>query len=400
MRDPIRRRTNGGLRRIIRGYTLIEVIIVMIIISIIAAVSMRSLRQVDEDQRTQQTVGAMNRLADAVAGDPDLVSGGSRIDYGYVGDVGGLPANLDALVSNPGLGTWDGPYLQDEFYASSGGAALSFKQDAWGQAYSYAGGVTITSTGGPGSLTRNIAGSADDLLRNQLTAVVTDRNDSPPGAVQKDSVKLVLTYPNGSGGYTNRSVHPDAGGFLEFDSIPIGQHTLRLVHEPTNDTLSRLISVDPGASPHVDFRYYAEVWSDTSSGGGGGGTLEYVSGTAATTGAHCNQMEFKLYNPTASSITIGSLTATWSSPTAYYKRVRWDGSNLYNSNNPRIGSGQVCTFGSSTDVAAGDTVLVEIQEFCSNSSGSCGSKIDMSDVDIQIDLPDGSSFTFSTGVCH
>lgn len=371
---------------------------VMIIISIIAAVSMKSLRHVDDDQRIQQTIKAMDRLAYAVAGNPDLASGGSQVDYGYVGDIGSLPLNLDALAANPGYGTWDGPYIEDPFYSSGGATASTFKTDAWGQAYSYAGGVTVTSNGGSSTLTRNIANSTDDLLYNQITAVITDLDYSPPGSDQKDSVKLVLTFPNGTGGYTSTALNPDAGGFLQFDSIPIGQHTLRMVYMPTNDTLSRLVQVDPGASPHIDYNYYAEVWSDTS-GSGGGTSLEYVSGSAATTGTHCNQIEFKLYNPTTGLITISNLTATWSSPTAFYKRVRWDSSNLYNSNNPRISSGDICTFSSSIDVAAGDTVLVEIQEFCSNSSGGCGTKVDVSNVVFQIELSDGSVLNFTTEDC-
>ena len=69
--------------------------------------------------RTETTIARMDMLARAIAGDPNLISGGVRSDFGYVGDVGALPSNLDQLVTNPGYSTWGGPYVRDEYSAGA-----------------------------------------------------------------------------------------------------------------------------------------------------------------------------------------------------------------------------------------------------------------------------------------
>ncbi len=185
--------------RLQNGYTLIEMILVLVIIGIIFTVGMKSLTAVNETARTEETRREMERLAYAITGDPSMVAGGSQVDFGYVGDVGNLPPNLDALVANPGgYATWNGPYLGDDF--STDGSSSTFKIDAWGTVYSYSGGTTISSTGGPTAMTRELANSIGDLLYNRLTAVVTDLDRTPPGSTYRDSVRLVLTYPNGAGG--------------------------------------------------------------------------------------------------------------------------------------------------------------------------------------------------------
>ncbi|MCK4371866.1 MAG: prepilin-type N-terminal cleavage/methylation domain-containing protein, partial [candidate division Zixibacteria bacterium] len=102
------------------GYSLIELIIVIVIVAIIASVAVKSLKGTNEVVRTEETKAELEQLAYAVAGNPAVLSGGARTDYGYVGDVGALPPNLDALVTNPGgYGTWDGPYVRDDFYVTA-----------------------------------------------------------------------------------------------------------------------------------------------------------------------------------------------------------------------------------------------------------------------------------------
>jgi len=131
-------------RRSQKGYTLIEMVLVLVIIATIATVGLKSLTAVHQTSRFEETRQELDRLAAAIVGDPSFVSGGSRTDFGYVGDVGSLPPNLDALVTNPGgYATWDGPYLGDDF--STDGSSSTFKIDAWGAAYSYSGGVTVAS---------------------------------------------------------------------------------------------------------------------------------------------------------------------------------------------------------------------------------------------------------------
>ena len=133
-----------------KGMTLIELVMVIIIIGILAGIAMKSMDSAIETGRFETTRKELNHLAGAIVGNPDLVNNGVRTDFGYVGDVGALPASLDELVTAPaGYSTWRGPYIKSDFVQSSD----DYKTDAWGVEYAYVG-LAITSTGS-GS---NIAG--------------------------------------------------------------------------------------------------------------------------------------------------------------------------------------------------------------------------------------------------
>jgi general secretion pathway protein G len=241
------------------GYTLMEVLAVVVILGILAAVGSTYLGPTIEHQRFEDTRREMDRLANAIAGDPSLVSGGVRTDCGYIGDIGAMPPNLSALVTNPGgYTTWDGPYITDDF--STDGSSSEYLRDGWGNSYSYSGGNTITSSGNGSTLTREIASSLDKLLRNSMSFAVIDIDNTPPGSTHRDSVRFVLTYPDGSGSYANISRFPDNGGFVSFDSIPIGNHTLRVIFTSTNDTITKRVNVNPGGDYYSEIQHYDDIW--------------------------------------------------------------------------------------------------------------------------------------------
>lgn len=245
-------------RRSQQGYTLIELVLVLVIIGILTSIGLKSLTAVNQTSRIETTRLELDLLAEAIAGDPSLVAGGARSDFGYVGDVGALPPNLDALISNPGgYATWDGPYFGDKF--SIDGSSSSFKFDAWGVAYSYSG-AAISSTGNGFLMTRQLAHSIDALLYNNFSAVITDLDLTPPGPTYKDSVRLVLTIPDGIGGYANITRTPRSDGYLSIDSLPIGLHLLRTIYIPTADTLNRMIQVNPGQTAHCDVILAEDLW--------------------------------------------------------------------------------------------------------------------------------------------
>lgn len=240
------------------GYTLIEVILVVVILGILAAVAMKSMTQVTETSRTEETKLEMIRLAIAIAGDPDQISGGVRSDYGYIGDVGSLPPNWDDLVTNPGYATWDGPYIQDEFATAS--ANIEFKLDAWGTTYGSPAAAAFSSTGGSITITRKVANSTADLLYNSITCSIIDLNLSPPGPIWRDSVKVLLIHPDGSGSVITRTAWPTANGLIKIDSVPIGRHRLQVIIIPENDTLRREISINPGRDTYIDLQHFADIW--------------------------------------------------------------------------------------------------------------------------------------------
>jgi hypothetical protein len=362
-----------------------------------ASIAMKSMGSVNNTVRLERTRQALDRLAFAVAGDPSLVSSGGRTDFGYVGDVGALPPDLDALVGNPGgYGTWDGPYLSDDF--STDGSSSRYGQDAWGDDYVYAGGVTIVSTaGGTGNLTRNIAPSAEALLDNKVSAVVVDLDFTPPGAIYKDSVTFAITYPDGSGSTSTATESPTADGFVQFGSIPIGQHTLRLVYEPDNDTISRIVSISPGDDYYAEIQYHSDIWTVAPAGGGGGGGggsgIVYVAGSAEDGGAKHDHMSFDITNSSGSPVTVSSIVPVYStSPASFFSEFWWDGAKVWNDNSDQKGTGETVSFDSQT-LAAGDTITVELKKFREPRNGN--TKFDIRDTEFTITFSNGDVITFT-----
>lgn len=246
-------------RRNDAGYTLVELVITLIIIGILASVAMRTLKTTNEVAKTEKTKQALERIALAIVGSGSGSSGATPSSFGYLGDVGALPPNLDALVSNPGsYSSWHGPYIADQF--SLGGSPSLYKQDGWGTTIGYAGGLTLSSTGSGSTITRNLGNSLNELLRNQVRAVVVDAGRTPPGVIYKDSVRVQLVIPNGAGSWTTKSKIPNANGQVVFDSIPVGLHDLRVLFLPGNDTLRRKLSVAPGESPYTELTMAQELW--------------------------------------------------------------------------------------------------------------------------------------------
>ncbi len=302
----------------IYGYTLFELIVVMIVISILMTASMRFMGNTVDVSKTEETKDELHQLAIGIVGDEQNISGNHRIDYGYLGDIGALPVNLNNLVTNPGLATWDGPYLHDDFYASSASAETEYAIDGWGKQYTYAGDVTISSTGGSTTITRELATNSDVLLYNKVSLNIVDLDYCPPGTTDKDSVVVELTYPNGLGGYQSDSKNPYADGFVQFDSIPIGQQTLSVIELKNNDTLYRKIHINPNTLYHADVQFPTSIWCSTVSGSGGS-TIEYVSATAQTLTGQCNRVDFDIINNSGANVNISDITIQVTDTTVYYQ---------------------------------------------------------------------------------
>lgn len=115
-----------------RGFTLIEMIVAMAIMSIMAGILMPMVYRIWESNEAALTRERMAELKTAIAGNPRLYQQGVRSHYGFVGDIGALPDNLDDLVSDSGVWVnWNGPY------PSGGFDTAKFKRDAWGQPIIY-----------------------------------------------------------------------------------------------------------------------------------------------------------------------------------------------------------------------------------------------------------------------
>lgn len=374
------------------GFTLVEVIMVIVIMGILAAVAMKALDSSLETSRTEETRQEMERLVSAISGNPDLFSNGFRTDFGYVGDVGALPANLDALVTNPGYGTWRGPYIRSEFT----GFASDYKTDSWGKTYIYSGGVTIKATGpAPDTMVRVITSATTDLTTNTVTVLITDGAGNPPGD-SAYAVRVTLSYPDGTGSVSDLTLISSSSGIVTFSNcVPIGNRTIKAIYSITNDTVQTIVSVLPRSSATASLRFPGALWI-VSGGGGSSGSLAYVSGTAETSGDQDEDMRFDVRNDGSTGVTVSSIKLTYSR-TAYYEQVVWGSTTVFNYSGTRAGSGQTVSFSSSQTVAGnGGQVTVRIKEFRTNSTGGGGSKVDMTGLQFTIVFSDGSSIAFTT----
>ena len=370
------------------GFTLIELVLVVVIIGLLVSTAMRSGSALFDSAKVEETKQEMTALAYAVAGNPELQNNGVRTDFGYVGDNGALPPNLDALYSNPGsYATWKGPYIANRFTQT----ATDFESDAWGTPYIF-GGVTITSIGSGANIVRQVATGSAELLLNSFSGTVTDKDGTPPGENYRDSIEVILTYPNGAGSMTSLTGYPDAGGYFSFDSLPIGNHRLAVVYVPTGDTLYRIVSITPGSTPYADCRLTENLWHGASGGGG----LEEVPNSDSLS-SQCHGFSFWVVNNTGSPIDINALTLTYPGLTGYYRYVRVNGVTVFDHNNPANGSGDEAAFTSTETVAAGESVRIEIDFFKSNPTG--GPNVDVDGQAFNVSLSDGASFDITTGEC-
>ena len=237
-----------------RGFTLIELVMVIIIVGILATVAVRKLSTSLETAKYEHTMKELNALAQAIAGNPSLYSEGSRTDFGYVGDVGSLPPNLDALVTNPGgYSTWDGPYI------SRGVDLNEFKTDGWNIPYTFSD-TLIRSTGSGGNIDKLFATSSSALLNNTVRGYLVDADDEMPGTIYRDSLQVRLTYPDGSGNLTTSAINPTAQGSFSFSGVPVGNQILSVVYIPDSDTTTYTVSVTPQADVKIAITFPADLW--------------------------------------------------------------------------------------------------------------------------------------------
>jgi|UniRef100_A0A7C3UQF0 prepilin-type N-terminal cleavage/methylation domain-containing protein len=230
-----------------KGVTLLELLIVLLIIGILAGVTLSAIDRVRERGFFDETMAEMKSLVKAITGDPDLISDGKRIDFGYVGDMGKLPDSLGSLLRPEGP-LWKGPYYKLPFTEDMEG----YKKDAWGRYYQYLPeDLTIRSFGnGRFTLTLRIADSLKDLFGNTIYGSITDRENTPPGDLAT-RLLLKVTYPR-NGEMMEDSTHPNPDGFYQFTNIPIGRHRIYLF--TPYETLTKYVAVTPKSRVLVDFR--------------------------------------------------------------------------------------------------------------------------------------------------
>ncbi len=235
------------------GFTMIELVLVIAVIGIITSVATVKLFSSLETSRFEATKTEMQSLAYAITGNPEVYTDGARSDFGYVGDIGSLPPNLDALASNPGYSTWDGPYIKADFGSND------FKQDSWDVDYIYSD-TLLRSTGSGANIDKLFVSRSSDLISNSVTGFLLDANSEMPGVVFNDSISINLIYPDGSGGNATTSINPNANGEFSFSGIPVGNHTLRVIYIPESDTADFSLCVMPAGDTKIEILFPADLW--------------------------------------------------------------------------------------------------------------------------------------------
>jgi general secretion pathway protein G len=319
------------------GLTLIEVIIILAVLIILIGLLVPSAVQQLTATRRSTTLDEMDNLKKAMIGDPNLKSQGIRTDFGYLGDMGFLPASLDDLLTQAtqpsfafnsskrvGAG-WKGPYIT----LGSGADPSSHKRDAFGNDYTY---DTTDFTNSKGQLVDAklvtlgadgvVGGSGVDedvtleVLRAETTATASGNAFDQAGN-PLNGASVIINFPQG-GVLTTSTTTTDSSGFYQFTNISFG---------------IRSITFNP--------------------------RLLLVPGSVRAFGGNNSSVEFRVVNFSSSPITVASLIATWSTSPAFLNEVRWNAVQVFRcvgAGLPKM-SGDLVTFSSNQTVATGSAPM-------------------------------------------
>lgn len=324
-------------RRSDDGFTLIEAAAMLTIVSVVLVGMVSVASSVLNKRQSDMTIDHMNEVRRAMTGNPVIIVNEARTAFGYLGDMGNLPTNLQDLwvkgsqptfsfdtTKKTGSG-WNGPYI--ELRAAEFAAALG--QDGWGNGFTY---TTIATTDGTfgavfiaklTSLGPDAAsGGGDDFTINffkaetqsRVQGFVKDSNgDEVPG------VNVSVNYPQ-NGVLTSKSSLADSAGYYAITDIPFG---------------NRSITIDP--------------------------KLVLAPGTTALSGNTNQNVTFTVKNFSAADVSIASVTVVYSiNPAAYFATLKVGNTTVYSSNTVRIASGDTKTVNPAISVAGTGTVQESI----------------------------------------
>lgn len=220
------------------GLSLLELVVVLAVLGILASAAAPALLQRILNTRVEATRAEMRSLYEGTVG-----PGGTATSFGFVGDIGRLPATFTELIErgslppyttatvrNVGMG-WKGPYV------NVGDSATDSLNDAFGRPYTGASSGQVQSAGADG-----IAGNSDDLVYPPSPAVIT--------GTATVSVKTITGGKtiNDPAGYDVRLYYSndgaeafltDGAGPFIFTSVPMGLHAVQVIRRSTGAVVSQ-----------------------------------------------------------------------------------------------------------------------------------------------------------------
>lgn len=270
------------------GFTLLEAVVVLAILGVLAGAFVPLVITARETDRADATRHRLALLKQGIAGRAHA-PGEAEPDFGFVGDLGQLPADLEQLVRpgslpafslDPQLGLgvgWRGPYLPTPLAEDT----VAFDRDAFGRPLRYAvkdttlGGLSVRaflqSSGADGA-----RGTGDDLFAPLLPVDVGGEvhlflTDGRGRSVISAPVGLLFRR---SGTVVDTAVLTDGEGRARVADVPAGELVTRARSAPS------------------------------------GQRTGFVAGTESTGGGSFEDVEFTILDVAPEAVTLTSLTVT------------------------------------------------------------------------------------------
>jgi len=342
-----------------KGWTLIELVMVIAIIGILSAIAIRSITNTLENARFNITAKEMDRIEWATVGNPDLITTFGRTDYGYVGDTGQLPPNLDALLTDPGgVCGWDGPYISVDFDENPD----DYKLDGWANPYTF----TVDAIGQIQIISDSAGTKTIDDTSHILYNTVQVQLFNSDG-VPLDDLSGDISVEYGCG-WTPLTFNENTGKFV-INTVPIGQRLVRGV--ASGDTTYKTLGVVPGSNSSLEMTVYPKFGTISSEG----------CGTISGTGNYI--VSEQVNNNGSPTYLIDKITITfedgpcWGCENAYLDKIvvgpvtYWD----YTTVGSRVGSGTQVILDQILYIYSG---LTTIDLYFNNATTGSGYSIDMS----------------------